>query len=51
MRQHRLLAARAVLDLDGVEVVVAAPLPLAGVGGSSLRNGHGWIALFRTNIG
>src|SRR5579884_2639465 len=40
VRQHRLLAARAVLDLDRLEVLVAAPLALAGVGGTSLGDCH-----------
>ena len=40
VRQHRLFAAAAILNLHRLEVLVAAPLALAGVGGSSLRNGH-----------
>ena len=43
VRQDGLLAARAILDLNGLEVLVAAPLALPGVGGSSLRNGHDFL--------
>jgi hypothetical protein len=40
MRQHRLLAAAAVLDLHRFDVQVTAAFALAGVRGSSLRNSH-----------
>src|SRR5262249_51369875 len=38
--QHRLFAARAVLDLHRFDVVVAAPCALPGTGDSSLGNRH-----------
>src|SRR2546425_1534907 len=40
MRQHRLFAARTILDLDGLDVLVAAAFALTGMGGSSLRDCH-----------
>src|SRR5262249_27508963 len=40
VRQLRLVALRAVLDLQRLEVLVAAALPLSRVRRSSLRNGH-----------
>jgi hypothetical protein len=40
MRQNGLLTAGAILDLNRREVMVAAPVALAGAGGTSLGNGH-----------
>jgi hypothetical protein len=40
MRQHRLLAAGAVLDLHRLDVQVTAAFALAGVRGSSLGDSH-----------
>jgi hypothetical protein len=48
VRQHRLFAIGAVLDLDWFEVQVTASLALPGVGGSSLRYSHDWVALLET---
>jgi hypothetical protein len=41
MRQHGLIAAATVLDLERFDVVVAPPFPLTGMGGSSLWDCHG----------
>ena len=40
VRQDRLVALLAILDLDGLDGVVAPPMALLGVGRSSLGNGH-----------
>src|SRR5438067_12020681 len=46
MRQHRLIASAAVLNLERFNVVVAPPFALAGVGGPSLWDCHGvWSCL------
>src|SRR5262249_28607088 len=42
--QHRLIARRPVLDLEGFDVQVAPPLALAGVRSPSLGNSHGSVA-------
>jgi hypothetical protein len=39
--QDRLLAVAAILDLQRLEMLVTAPLALAGMRGSSLGYGHG----------
>jgi hypothetical protein len=38
--QHRLFASRAVLNLNGLEMLMAPPLPLPGMRRTPLRNGH-----------
>jgi hypothetical protein len=38
--QHRLIALRAVLDLNGIAVVMTPPLISSGTGNASLRYGH-----------
>jgi hypothetical protein len=40
VRQDRLAALAAVLDLDRLDVEVAPPFSLTGVGGASLRDCH-----------
>src|SRR6516164_2632158 len=42
VRQHRLVALRAVLHLNGLDMQMASPLALPGVRRSSLRNCH-WV--------
>ena len=41
MRQHGLIAAAAVLDLERFDVVMAPPFALSGMGGPSLWDCHG----------
>src|SRR5262249_47863702 len=40
VRQHRLLAARTILDLDWLDVLMAPAFALTGMGDSSLRDCH-----------
>jgi hypothetical protein len=47
VRQHRLVALAAVLNLNRFEVEVAPPFALPGVRDASLRNSHGQLAFFR----
>jgi hypothetical protein len=47
MGQNRIVAAIAIRVLAGLYVMVAAPLSLAGVGGASLRDCHGFCLFSR----
>jgi hypothetical protein len=40
VRQHRLFASGAILNLNRLEVLMAPPLPLPGMRRAPLRNGH-----------
>jgi hypothetical protein len=55
MGQHRLIALAAILNLDGFQMLMAAPLPLPGMRRSPLGNCHeflqGPISKFQFPIG
>jgi len=48
VRQDRLVAVGAVLDLQGFDVLMAPPFAVAGVRSPSLGNSHGSVAFSRS---